>query len=100
MALSKTVVLDGHALNPGDLRWSRCGMGELQVFERIVCACPKNLILASFGALTTPASPAPSNPSIVAAPDRARPISGGLWRTAEHGRGADGVRPPTGGEAR
>jgi len=35
MALVKIVVLDGHALNPGDLSWDALGaIGELQVFDR------------------------------------------------------------------
>jgi glycerate dehydrogenase len=35
MALSKIVVLDGHALNPGDLSWEALrAIGELQVFDR------------------------------------------------------------------
>jgi glycerate dehydrogenase len=35
MALIKIVVLDGHALNPGDLSWERLSaFGEMQVFDR------------------------------------------------------------------
>src|SRR5271165_5257257 len=35
MALIKIVVLDGHALNPGDLKWEALrAIGELQVFDR------------------------------------------------------------------
>ena len=35
MALLKIVVLDGHALNPGDLSWDALrAIGELQVFDR------------------------------------------------------------------
>ena len=35
MAVMKIVVLDGHALNPGDLSWdSLSAIGELQVFDR------------------------------------------------------------------
>jgi glycerate dehydrogenase len=34
-ALMKIVVLDGHALNPGDLSWEALrAIGELQVFDR------------------------------------------------------------------
>src|ERR1700722_19922218 len=41
--LMKIVVLDGHALNPGDLSWDGLrAIGELQVFDRT----PENEIVA------------------------------------------------------